>query len=319
MSDRVSVPCKVAIVGAGGMACEHIRAFQDIPYVTVVGIANRTVENAQRLADEFSVPMAFGNVADLYNETRADIVVMAVYEPAINTIATACFAYPWAVFMEKPLGLNLADAEDIEAAAIRADTNVWVGLNRRSMSSTVAVLDDIADDPTPRFIHVQDQQSLAAARSMGHSSNVVENWMYANSIHLVDYLLTFGRGEVEDVVSVTPWNPDNPSTVLAKVSFSRGDIWLNQGIWEAPGPWACTVTTPRRRWEMKPLEKAVFQNAGERFSNEVETHHWDTSFKPGFRLQAERVIAALREEPSPQPTLTEAMRGMRLVHSIYGV
>ena len=319
MSDQGSRPCKIAVVGAGGMASEHIKAFQDIPDVTVAGIANRTVEKAQQLAEKFSIPLVFGNVADLYEGTGADIVLMAVYEPAINTVAKACFAYPWAVFMEKPVGLNLADAEDIEAAANKDGRKVWVGLNRRSLSSTVSALDDLADDQDWRFIHVQDQQSLEAARSIGHSKNVVDNWMYANSIHLVDYLLTFGRGEVAEVVPVVPWTPENPETVLAKVSFSSGDLGLYECIWEAPGPWACTVTTTRRRWEMRPLEKAVFLNAGERSPNEVDPHHWDEDFKPGFRLQAERVIAAWRGEPSPQPTLTEATRTMRLVSDIYGV
>ena len=72
---------------------------------------------------------------------------------------------------------------------------MFVGLNRRCLSSTQAVLADLADDPGPRFIHVQDQQSLDVARQIGHAEPVVRNWMYANSIHLVDYLRAFGRGD----------------------------------------------------------------------------------------------------------------------------
>ncbi len=82
--------------------------------------------------------------------------------------------------------------------------------------------------------------------------------------------------------------------LLAKIAFDSGDVGLYEGIWNGPGPWACTVTTPRRRWEMRPLEKAVFQNAGERKLNPVEPHAWDGAFKPGSRLQAERVVAAVR-------------------------
>ena len=54
------------------------------------------------------------------------------------------------------------------------------------------------------------------------------------------------------------------------MTFASGDIGLYEGIWNGPGPWACTVTTPRRRWELRPLEKAVFQNAGERKLNPVD-------------------------------------------------
>ena len=82
--------------------------------------------------------------------------------------------------------------------------------------------------------------------------------------------------------------------------------------------WACTVTTERRRWELRPLERAQFQNAGERKLNPVEPHVWDSQFKPGFRRQAEQVVAAWRGESSAQPTLAEGVLSMRLVHDIYG-
>ena len=41
---------RVAIVGAGAMAREHIRAFADVPRVTVCGIHSRTREKAEKLA-----------------------------------------------------------------------------------------------------------------------------------------------------------------------------------------------------------------------------------------------------------------------------
>src|SRR3979411_2370436 len=147
--------------------------------------------------------------------------------------------------MEKPVGLDLKDGEDIAAAA--KSRQVYVGLNRRYLSSTQAVLADLAGDPAPRFIHVQDQQSLETARRIGHADIVVRNWMYANSIHLIDYFCAFGRGDGTEVTRVAPWRPENPGIVLAKIAFAGGDIGLYEGIWNGPGPWACTVTTPRRR------------------------------------------------------------------------
>ena len=117
-------------------------------------------------------------------------------------------AHPWAILMEKPVGLDLADAEDIAAAAKAAKAKVFVGLNRRTLSSTQAVLADLADDPGPRFIHVQDQQSLDVARQIGHAPEVVDNWMYANSIHLVDYIPALGRGKIIDVTPVVRWNAE---------------------------------------------------------------------------------------------------------------
>jgi len=310
---------RVAILGAGAMAREHIKAFLDLPGTSIGGIWNRTRAKAELLASEFGVPVVAESIEDLYAQTRADLAVVAVYETAINMVMRQALAHPWAILMEKPVGLDLADGEDIAAAArskAGRPGNVYVGLNRRFLSSTQAALADLGDDPHPRFIHVQDQQSLETARQIGHADRVVRRWMYANSIHLIDYLCAFGRGDVVEVTRVAPWRADNPTVVLAKVAFAQGDIGLYEGIWNGPGPWACTVTTPRRRWEMRPLERASYQNAGERALNAVAPHAWDDAFKPGFRLQAQRVAEALCGN-ARAVTLDDGLRTMRLISAIY--
>jgi predicted dehydrogenase len=304
------------MIGGGGMTREHIRAFQNVPGISVAGIWNRTRDKAEALAKEFGIACVASDINELYTQTKAGLAVLAVYEPAINPIMKQALVHPWAILMEKPVGLDLADAEDIAAAVQAKKATVFVGLNRRTLSSTQAVLADLADDPGPRFVHVQDQQSLDVARQIGHVKEVVDNWMYANSIHLIDYIPALGRGKITEVAPIVRWNANAPTVVVAKVAFDSGDIALYEGIWNGPGPWACTVTTPRRRWEMRPLEKAVFQNAGERKQNPVEPHAWDAEYKPGFRLQAEQVVSALRGG-GRATSLAEAVRTMRLVRDIY--
>ncbi len=310
--------CRVAFVGAGGMTREHLRAFADVPGVEIVGITNRTRDKAEALAAEFGIPNVYDGIAQMWEGSKADLVVMAVYEPAIRAVAEECFKYPWALFMEKPIGLDLAEARAVADAGKAAARKVWVGLNRRTLSSTRAVLADLESDPGPRFIHVQDQQSLETARAIGHQANVVDNWMFANSIHLVDYLMTFGRGALTSVTPLIRFDPQKPGVVLAQVTFDSGDAGIYEALWHAPGPWACTVTTARRRWELRPLERATFQNAGERKLNPVEPEASDTDFKPGFRVQAERVVAAWRGGKAAAQTLDDALATTELVARIYG-
>jgi predicted dehydrogenase len=312
-------PLRLAVVGAGAMAREHIKAFLDLPGNSVAGIWNRTRSKAELLASEFGIPVVADSIGELYGRTRADLAIVAVYETAINAIMKQVLVEPWAILMEKPVGLDLPDGEDIAAVAkSRAGKsgNVYVGLNRRYLSSTQAALGDLRNDPHPRFIHVQDQQNLEAARQIGHADIVVRNWMYANSIHLVDYFCAFGRGDITEVTRVAPWQPENPGVVLAKIAFAGGDIGFYEGIWNGPGPWACTVTTSRRRWEMRPLERASYQNAGERTLIPVEAHPWDKDFKPGLRLQAQHVAEAVYGD-APAVTLDEGLRTMRLIEAIY--
>jgi predicted dehydrogenase len=311
------MPVRVAMVGAGSMAREHLKAFAAVPCVSLSGIFSRTAAKAQTLATEFKIPHVCNNVTELHEHSRADIVVVAVPELAARSVAQACFEHPWTILMEKPAGYNLADAEAILAAAQRKKRRVFVALNRRFLSSTRSALDDLQSNPGSRFIHVQDQQSLDTARAIGHPPEVVAHWMYANSVHLVDYLRVFGRGAITAVKPMQRWEPGT-AVLLATVEFASGDLGLYSGIWQGPGPWAVTVSTPAKRWEMRPLEQAQFQLAGERRLQPVEMHVWDREFKPGFRLQAEEVVKAVRGEPSLAPTLDQATETMRLIGGIFG-
>ncbi len=300
------------------MGREHARALADVPGVELAGIHSRTRSRAEELAQELGIGAVCDSVAELYDKTRAELAVMAVPELEANAVAKALFEHPWSVLAEKPLGYNLDDALDIAEAAEEKGRRVFVGLNRRFLSSTRAALNWLEGDGGRRFIHVQDQQSLATARLVGQPERVVEYWMYANSIHLVDYLTLFGRGGIERVEVLEPYRGEATNIVLAKIEFESGDIGLYEGLWRGPGPWAVTVSTPNRRWEMRPLEEARYQPADERKLYPVEVHPWDKEFKPGFRLQAEKAVAASRGEATDLPALAEALKTMRLIREIFG-
>lgn len=307
----------VAIVGAGSMAREHIRAFQSIPGVSVAGIHSRTRAKAEALAAEFGIASVCDSVEELHQTTGAKLVVVTVFETAMKRVALECCRFNWTLMLEKPPGMHLADALDIHAVAKRAGLKVVVGLNRRFLNSSLTAADDLAQHDVPRFIHVYDQQDLKVAQALNHPPEVVDNWMFANSVHLVDYLRFFGRGRITNVTPVATWNPQSPGVVIARVDFESGDIGVYEAIWNGPGPWSVTVTTPVRRWEMRPLEQAQFQNAGERKQQIVPPTEFDAQFKPGFRRQAEQAVAAAAGLPATIPTMDEALETMRLIDVIY--
>lgn len=311
--------CTVAIVGAGYMAREHIRAFQDIANVKISGIISRTKERAVALAAEFNIPHVCDSVDELYKKTNANLVVVTVPELSANSVIRACLEHPWMLLVEKPAGYNLADAEDIEAAARAKNARVYVALNRRFYSSTQKVLADLKTSSGARFIHVQDQEDQKRALQAGQPKTVVDNWMYANSVHVIDYFTLFGRGKITSVEQVVPWNPSAPWVVVAKVQFDSGDVGIYEGIWDGPGPWFACINTPEKRWEMRPLEQSAQQLAGQRKLEPVESHEWDQQFKPGLRLMAEKAVAAAQGVETELPTLQDSLKSMRLVNSIFGM
>lgn len=304
-------------MGAGYTAREHVRAFADIPGVVLAGIFSRTRQRAEQLALDSGILVVCNSVTELYEKTNAELVVIAVPELSMNIVSQECFKFPWVILMEKPAGYDVADAEAIYQSAQARGSRVFVALNRRCYASTMGVLEDLDNLEGPRFIKVQDQQDQTQALTAGQPLIVVKNWMYANSIHLIDYFRLFGRGRVIRVQPIVPWHLDTPGVVISQIQFESGDLGVYEGIWNGPGPWAVTVTVPSKRWELRPLEQAAFQKRGERRVEIVEGHPWDKIFKPGFRMQAERAVAATRGGTSELPMLSDAMKTMQLISAVF--
>ena len=310
---------KVAFVGAGYMTTEHMKAFSDIEEVVITGICSKTRERAEKLAALYPGTIVCDTIDELYGKTKADIIVVSVPELIVAELASQCFRYPWICLFEKPLGLNVNESKQINAEAKQTHSKVFVLLNRRQYSSTDTVLKDLEDRSETRLIQVQDQEDIKVQTEKGVSKLLTDNWMYANAIHIIDYFTFLGRGEISTVENLIPWNPANPGYVSAKINYVSGDIGLYTAIWNAPAPWSVAVTTASRRWELKPLEQAAYQDYRSRAVNPVVSHEWDTQFKPGLRKQAQQAINFFKGEEHALPTLDDAMETMELIHTIYGV
>jgi predicted dehydrogenase len=309
---------KITIIGAGSMAEEHIRAFVAMDSVDVVGIYSRTHSKSVTLSEKYSIPYVCDSVSELYNTTKADAVIIAVSETSTKQICYEAFKFPWVALVEKPMGYNLEEAADITGEAQRTGSRVFVALNRRQYSSTKNVLEDLKGSNQTRLIHVMDQQDSRSATLAGRPEKVVKNWMYANSIHLVDYFNVLGRGHITSVERLVKWTADIPGFVIAKINFSSGDIGIYEAIWNGPGPWAVVVTTQDKRWELRPLEKAAFQVYGSRQLQPIDLAEVDSTFKAGFYSQAEELLKALQGLPHTLVSAEEALRSMKLVSEIYG-
>ena len=316
-SDHAATQCRVAFVGAGFMTREHAKAFAAVPGVELAGLYSRGREQALQAADALGIARVCDSVADLYEKCRPDLVVVSVPELEMNGVALACLAHPWSILLEKPAGYDVADAQSIiDAAGVRASA-VMVGLNRRWYGATRAALADLVGIPGPRYVRVQDQQDQAAALLAGQPAKVVANWMYANSIHVIDYFSLFARGKVVSVEPVVRWVPSQPGVVVSKLMFSSGDVGLYEGVWNGPGPWAVTISTPQKRWELRPLEQAAFQEAGSRRLVPIDADPRDTAYKAGLHVQATHAVAAAMAGPRVLPSLCDAMRSMQIVERIF--
>jgi predicted dehydrogenase len=312
-------PLRVAVIGAGYMAAEHLRAFAACPEVQLVGIHSRSAARAEALAQAYPGLAVFPSIQALYAHTAADLVVIAVPELACRAVCDEAFQHPWTLMIEKPVGHTLSEARLIEQQAIAHGARAYVALNRRFYGSTLQLQQALQGIEVPRVVTILDQEDAEGALAAGQPPEVVRNWMFANSIHLIDYFSQLCRGDHVSTQVLTPWNPEAPGPVIAQLQFSSGDLGLYQAVWNAPGPWSVAVSTTQLRAELRPIEQLSLQQAGSRQAEPQEADPLDQQFKPGLLRQAQAAIQATHGEPTTLPSLAEANRSMALVASIYGM
>ncbi|MDP3541430.1 MAG: Gfo/Idh/MocA family oxidoreductase [Elusimicrobiota bacterium] len=312
----MSEACAVALIGAGYTAKEHAKAFAAVPGVRLAGIFSRTRARAVALAAERGIPEICGSVDELYEKTKAALVVVTVNETSMLEIGLACFRHPWTVLFEKPAGLDLKESLALQAAAAKAGRRALVAHNRAFYSATTTAAAELAATEGPRFVRVQDQQNMDRVLAAGVPKPIADNWMYANSLHLIDYFRLFARGKAVRVERLSKYDPARPEFVLARVEYDSGDQGLYEAVWRAPGPWSCAVAAGAKRWEMRPLEQLTRQELGSPAAA-VEIHSRDKDFKPGFLAQAEAAVAAALGRPSASTTLDQSVETMRLIAAIY--
>jgi predicted dehydrogenase len=111
---------KVGIVGSGFGGSVHAPAFTLHPSFEVVAIASPA--NAERVARERNIPHAFASLEALLREVEVDVVAVASPPFDHHRSVLRALAAGKHVLCEKPFALNVAQAEELVAAAQRAGT-----------------------------------------------------------------------------------------------------------------------------------------------------------------------------------------------------
>jgi len=109
---------RFGVIGAGAFAeaC-HVPGLLSHPQAEVVAICGRRTERARALAGRFSIPEVCAGPAELCARDDLDGIAICTPNAGHREQALLAFAHGKHVFCEKPLGLSVAEAEDMTRAA----------------------------------------------------------------------------------------------------------------------------------------------------------------------------------------------------------
>lgn len=106
---------RVGVVGAGFWARYQISGWRELPGVKVVAIFNRTVEKARRLAGEFGIDGVYGDVEQMLDDEKLDVVDVITDVDTHSKYTKLAAERRVPVICQKPLGISLADARGMAA------------------------------------------------------------------------------------------------------------------------------------------------------------------------------------------------------------
>src|SRR6266567_669330 len=102
---------RVAIVGCGRVADQHVHAIHRIPDCQIVSVCDREALMAGQLAERFRVPGSYADLGEMLRKARPDVVHITTPPQSHFSLAKQCLEFGSHVYLEKPFAITAVETE----------------------------------------------------------------------------------------------------------------------------------------------------------------------------------------------------------------
>jgi predicted dehydrogenase len=120
---------RVAIVGCGKIADQHVQAIERISGATVVGVCDREPLMAEQLAERFRIGWHTGDLTELLARIEPDVVHITTPPRSHYPVAMQCLDAGCHVYVEKPFTVNTDEAVRLIRTAESRGRRITAGHN----------------------------------------------------------------------------------------------------------------------------------------------------------------------------------------------
>jgi predicted dehydrogenase len=203
---------RVAVAGAGEFGRNHVRVYREIESAELIGVYDQDARRAAAIAKEFQTKV-FTNLEELRG--RADAVSVAVPTVAHADVGCRLMEMGLDVLVEKPMAVNLAEADALITSAKKNKRILQVGHVERFNPAVIAV-EPILNRPLFFEVH---RLGVFTPRSL--DVDVIYDLM----IHDLDILLALVKEPVTEVKAVgIPVLTDKVDIAHARLEFVGGAV-----------------------------------------------------------------------------------------------
>jgi predicted dehydrogenase len=120
---------RVAIVGCGKIADQHVHAINRISGCETVAVCDRELLMAKQLGERIGVAACYCDLQDMLRTTKPDVVHITTPPQSHFPLARQCLEFGCHVYLEKPFTITASDAESLINFAETCGLNITVGHN----------------------------------------------------------------------------------------------------------------------------------------------------------------------------------------------
>ena len=213
---------RVGIIGCGGIGTRYARAFQQLgDRVEVVAACDILEEKVNAFVEQFEIPSAYTDMQQMLSTEPFDIVGVTTHnrEHVEPTIAAAQ-AGARAILCEKPMALNMRDADRVIEACEQSGTKLAIDHTMRFEPNWRRVKQMVAEGVIGRLLHIEVQ-------NYGDTSTLLHN-----GTHSCDSIRWFG-GDPEWVIATVDRSNER-ERVMSFFGLNNGvtALFMTGGHWD---------------------------------------------------------------------------------------
>jgi predicted dehydrogenase len=120
---------KIAIVGCGKVADQHVLAIHRIPDCRIEALCDRELLMAKQLGERFGISKCFSDLKEMLEAVSPDVVHITTPPQSHYSLAKQCLESGSHVYLEKPFTVSARETESLIQLAKRCGSKITVGHN----------------------------------------------------------------------------------------------------------------------------------------------------------------------------------------------
>lgn len=237
---------KVCLLGSGFIADIHLESYRRfVPEAEVVAVYSRTAENAAACAKKHGIAASFDDLARAINESDCEVVDICLPNFRHREAVLVAAAAGKHVIIEKPLAMNLAEADEMIAACDRAGVKLMYAeelcfapkyervrelVNKGAVGRVYQLRQcEKHDGPHSDWFYDVDRSGGGAMMDMGCHGVAWFQWVLGGDVKPVAVKAHLQAGLIHGERSRAEENS------ICLVEYSNGAVGVAENSWAKPG------------------------------------------------------------------------------------